>query len=54
MLAHEISVEQIVEHVRAGLASVTTQRVVAGDRTIEVVRVKITDAGRRVLARREL
>jgi hypothetical protein len=39
MLAHEISVEQMVEHVRAGLAKVTAARVAAGNRTIEVARV---------------
>jgi hypothetical protein len=32
---------------RAGLASATAKRVVAGSRTMEVVTVRITDAGRR-------
>jgi hypothetical protein len=36
--------------VRAGLASATTERVVAGGRTMEVARVHITEAGRRALA----
>jgi hypothetical protein len=35
--------------VRGGLATTTAERVVAGSRKIEVARVRITDAGRRVL-----
>jgi hypothetical protein len=50
MRAHGFTVEQMVELVRAGLASATAERVVAGSRKIEVARVQITDAGRRVLA----
>jgi hypothetical protein len=40
----------MVELVRAGLASVTTQRGVARNRTIEVARAKITATARRTLA----
>jgi hypothetical protein len=36
----------MVELVRAGLATVTTQRVVAGGRTIEVARVRRSTARR--------
>jgi hypothetical protein len=36
----------MVELVRAGLATATAERVVAGSRKIEVARVRITDAGR--------
>jgi hypothetical protein len=36
MLAHGISVELMVELVRAGLATAKAERVVAGGRTIEV------------------
>jgi hypothetical protein len=50
MLAHGFRIEQMVELVRAGLATATGERVVAGSRKMEVARVKITDAGRRVLA----
>jgi hypothetical protein len=50
MLAHGFTTAQIVELVRAGLASASTERVVAGILKIEVARVKITDAGRRALA----
>jgi hypothetical protein len=50
MLAHGFSVEQMVELVRAGLATAKAERVVAGGRSMEVVRVRITEAGRRALA----
>jgi hypothetical protein len=49
MLAHGFSVEQLVDLVRAGLATAETERVVARSSTFEVARVKITDAGRRAL-----
>jgi hypothetical protein len=47
MLAHGFSIDMMVELVRAGLATATDERVVAGNRTIEVARVRITEAGRR-------
>jgi hypothetical protein len=50
MIAHGFTIEQVVELVRAGLATATAERVVAGSRTIEVARVRITEAGRRVLS----
>jgi hypothetical protein len=50
MLAHGFTIPQMVELVRAGLATATAERVVAGKRIIEVARVRITEAGRRVLA----
>jgi hypothetical protein len=46
MLARGISVELMVELVRAGLATAKAERVVASGRTIEVARVRITEAGR--------
>jgi hypothetical protein len=49
MITHGFTIEQMVELVRAGLATVTTQRVVARGRTIDVARVRITDEGRRAL-----
>ena len=52
MLAHGFSIDITVELVNRGLASVTTERVVAGGRTIEVARVRITEAGRPALADR--
>jgi hypothetical protein len=50
MLAHGFTVDQMVELVRAGLASATPERVVAGKRATQVTRVRITEAGRRALA----
>jgi hypothetical protein len=46
MLAHGFTIDMLVELVRAGLATATSERVVAGGRTIEVARVRITGAGR--------
>jgi hypothetical protein len=53
MLAHGFSIDMMVELVNAGLASVTTERMVAGNHRIEVARVRITEAGRRALADRQ-
>jgi hypothetical protein len=53
MLAYGFTIGMMVEFVRAGLASATAERVVAGRRTIEVARVRITEAGRRALAATE-
>jgi hypothetical protein len=52
MLAHGFTVEQMVELVRAA-ATATAERVVAGSRTIEVARVRITEAGRRARVKTE-
>jgi len=52
MLAHGFTVERMVELVRAGLASATAERVVAGSRKMELATVRITEAGRRALAGR--
>src|SRR5260370_40896688 len=49
LIAHGFTVEQMVELVRAGLATAHRQRVVVGRRTVEIARVKITEAGRRAL-----
>jgi hypothetical protein len=43
--ARGFTIAQMVELVRAGLASATAERVVAGGRMMEVARVKITEAG---------
>jgi hypothetical protein len=50
MLAHGFTIEQMVEMVRAGLATATAEHVVACRHRMEVTRVRITEAGRRVLA----
>src|SRR5262245_57052006 len=51
LLAHGFKSDRLVELINAGLASVTTERVIAGDRAMEVTRVRITDAGRQALDR---
>jgi hypothetical protein len=51
MLAHGFTVPQLVELVRAGLATATPQRVKAGGQWLEVATLRITAAGRRVLER---
>jgi hypothetical protein len=52
LLAHGFKSDRLVELINAGLASVTTERVIAGDRAMEVTRVRITDAGRQALMTR--
>jgi hypothetical protein len=47
MIAHGFTVAQMVELVRAGLATTTAERVVAGGKPMEVARVRITKAGQR-------
>jgi hypothetical protein len=46
MLANGITIEQMVELVRAGLATATPQRVKAGRERMEVAVLRITEAGR--------
>jgi hypothetical protein len=50
MLAHGFTIEQMVELVRAGLATATPQRVKAGRERMEIATLRITEAGRRALA----
>jgi hypothetical protein len=50
MLAHGFTSEQMVELIRAGLATATTERVAAGTREMEVTKLRIMEAGRRALA----
>jgi hypothetical protein len=50
MRAHGFTVDMLAKIVLAGLASVSTERVLAGRQPIEVARLRITDAGRRALA----
>ena len=47
--AHGFAISDMVELVHAGLAKASAESVVAGPRTTEVARVRITAAGRRVL-----
>jgi hypothetical protein len=49
--AHGFSIDMLVELVKAGLATTKRERMVAGGRQTDVVRVRITDAGRQALAK---
>ena len=49
MQAQGFSIEFLAELIRDGLASATAERVMAGDKQIEIARLRITDAGRRAL-----
>jgi hypothetical protein len=49
MAAHGVPAPLLAELVRDGLAAELARRVVAGGRTLNVARVKITEAGRRTL-----
>ena len=51
--AHGFTTEQMVELVRAGLASATPQRTRAGREVLEIATLRITDAGRLALAKAE-
>jgi hypothetical protein len=51
MLAHGFTVEQMIELVRAKLATATAERVAAGTRaSFEVARTRIAHEGRRMMA----
>jgi hypothetical protein len=45
LAAHGISIELMVKLVRAGLATATAERIVAGGKSIEIAYVRITEAG---------
>ena len=45
------SIDMMVELVKAGLATTKRERTVAGGRETDVVRVRITEAGRQALAK---
>jgi hypothetical protein len=49
MLAHGFSVELLCDLCVAGLAIAAPERMAAGGRTVEVARMRITEAGRRAL-----
>ena len=49
MRAHGFTIEQMVELVRAGLTTATAERMVAGNKTIEIATVWITAAGRQII-----
>jgi hypothetical protein len=49
--AHGFSIDMIIELVKAGLATTKRERMVADGRQTDVVRVRITDAGRQAIAK---
>jgi hypothetical protein len=49
LIAHGFTIPQMVELVRAGLATAMAERVVAGGKAMETARLRITTAGRRAL-----
>jgi hypothetical protein len=49
ILANGFNIELLIGLVRAGLATVATETVRAGDRTLGISNVRITDAGRRTI-----
>jgi hypothetical protein len=51
MIAHGFTIPQMVELVRAGLATTTAERVMAGRKAMEVATLRITAAGRKALAK---
>jgi hypothetical protein len=51
MLAYGFKTELLVELVKAGLATASTERMIAGRRRVKVIRLRITAAGRRALTK---
>jgi hypothetical protein len=51
MLAHGFASKMLVQLIEAGHATSHTGRMIAGGRTLQVTRVKITNAGSTALAR---
>ena len=45
LIAHGFSIK-MVEIINAGLATATVERVIAGSKTMEIARVRITEEGR--------
>ena len=50
MLAHGFTVDMLIELVTARLSTAQTERMVAGGRRVEVIRFRITEAGRQALS----
>jgi hypothetical protein len=51
MLAHGFPASLLIEMVRDGLATAAPERMMAGNRALEVTRLQITDAGWKALGR---
>jgi hypothetical protein len=52
MLAHGFASSVVAELIATGLATVKSEHIRAGQRTVDVTRVRITEAGRVALGRR--
>jgi hypothetical protein len=50
LMANGFKLQLLIDLVRNGLASTVTESIPAGGRTVEVMRLRITDVGRQVLA----
>ena len=48
---HGFSVDMLLDLLKAGLATTKRERMVAGGRQTDIVRVRITEAGRQALAK---
>jgi hypothetical protein len=51
MRAHGFSIDMLLDLLKAGLATTKRERMVDGGRQTDVARVRITEAGRRALAK---
>jgi len=51
LIAHGFTVSMLVKPIRAGLAPAGTERMIAGNKPMQVTCVRITDTGRRALKR---
>jgi hypothetical protein len=49
ILAHGFTTDFLIDLIRAGLATAQTERAIAGGRSMQVTRMRITHAGRRAL-----
>jgi hypothetical protein len=52
LLAHGVTIKLLIGLIKAGRATVRSERMLAGGRPTAVTRVRITDAGRRELSGR--
>jgi hypothetical protein len=52
LLAHGFSLELMDKLIRVGLATASTEREIRGDKAIEIVRIKLTKAGREAVRER--
>ena len=50
LTAHGFTIDSLVELIRAGLATASAERMIAGSKSIGIARVRITEARRRAIA----